>query len=95
MSDNINNSPKTKTSGSLWTKESNPSEPNRPVTKADLFKKGNNKLFPNKVKLPNQILNINIVWVSLRNTQITDWIIRCGSRHDMRPFWQLQKIQDL
>jgi hypothetical protein len=42
----------------MWTKESNPSESNRPVTHAGLFKKGNIKLFPNKVKGPNQILNI-------------------------------------
>jgi hypothetical protein len=59
MSDN--NVPKIKTSGSVWAKETKPSESNRPVTKADLFKKGKIKLFLNKVKVPNQILNIKIV----------------------------------
>ena len=51
MSDN--SGPKTKTSGAMWTKKSNPSESNRPVTNAGLFNKGNSKLFTNKIKVPN------------------------------------------
>ena len=66
MSDN--NSPKTKTSGSMWTKESNPSESNRPVTKAGLFKKGNSKLFPDKVKVPNPIFYIILFGFTLEAT---------------------------
>jgi hypothetical protein len=53
-----NNSPKTKISGSMWTKESNPSESNLPVTKTGLLKKGNSKLFPNKVKVLSRFFSV-------------------------------------
>lgn len=60
MSDNYCS--KTNTSGSMWTKKSNPnsSESSRPMTKAGFLKKGNIKLFSNKVKVPNQIKLLNM-----------------------------------
>jgi hypothetical protein len=61
MSDS--NGPGFETSGYMRTIESNPSESNRLVIKAALLEKVNIKPFPNKVKVPNQILNINIVCV--------------------------------
>jgi hypothetical protein len=53
--------PKTKNSRFIGTKEPDPSESNRPLTKADLIKKDKIKLIPNKVKVPDQILNINAI----------------------------------